>query len=244
MCFYDDLTSNNPPLLIINIKKMVKKGDKIMADNKLMTGIIRHVQTNFWLYIISILCLCIGIVLGIYTVGYMSSFEKSDLLSYMQSFCSSIATTNINSQTIIFESIKNNLTLLAAIWFLGLTMIGIPIILLLEILKGFTIGYTTCFIINGLGVKGIWISLLGILPQNIIYIPCLIFSSVLAMDFSITMLKSKESNKYPSLPLRITSYSFAFVFICIFMFLGFLIEAYLTPNMLKLTVINYGSVFS
>lgn len=214
-----------------------------MSDNKFITGIIRHVKTNFWLYIISILCLCIGIVLGVYTVGYMSSFEKSDLLSYMKSFCSSIVTTDINSQSIVFESIKNNLTLLAAVWFLGLTMIGIPIILLLDILKGFTIGYTTCFVINGLGVKGIWISLLGVLPQNLIYIPCLIFSSVLAMDFSITMLSSKENNKYTSLPLKIAAYSVSFLFISIFMFLGFLIEAYLTPNMLKLTVINYGSVF-
>src|SRR5674536_52412 len=124
-----------------------------MFENKLMTGIIRHVQTNFWLYIISILCLCIGIVLGVYTVGYMSSFEKSDLLSYMKSFCTSIATANIDSQSILLASVKNNLVLLLAIWFLGLTMIGIPIILLLEILKGFTIGYTTCFVVNGLGIK-------------------------------------------------------------------------------------------
>lgn len=214
-----------------------------MFENKLMTGIIRHVQTNFWLYIISILCLCIGIVLGVYTVGYMSSFEKSDLLSYMKSFCTSIATANIDSQSILLASVKNNLVLLLAIWFLGLTMIGIPIILLLEILKGFTIGYTTCFVVNGLGIKGIWISILGVLPQNIIYIPCLIFSSVLAMDFSITVLKSKENNKYPSLPLRIAAYSLSFVFVSIFMLLGCLIESYLTPNILKMTVLNYGSVF-
>jgi len=214
-----------------------------MFENKLMTGIIRHVQTNFWLYIISILCLCIGIVLGVYTVGYMSSFEKSDLLSYMKSFCTSISTANIDSQSILLASVKNNLVLLLAIWFLGLTMIGIPIILLLEILKGFTIGYTTCFVVNGLGIKGIWISILGVLPQNIIYIPCLIFSSVLAMDFSITVLKSKENNKYPSLPLRIAAYSLSFVFVSIFMLLGCLIESYLTPNILKMTVLNYGSVF-
>ena len=214
-----------------------------MLENKLMTGIIRHVQTNFWLYIISILCLCIGNVLGVYTVGYMSSFEKSDLLSYMKSFCSTIVTANINSQSILLESIKNNLIVLLAIWFLGLTMIGIPIILLLEILKGFTIGYTTCFVVNGLGIKGIWISILGVLPQNLIYIPCLIFASVLAMDFSITVLKSKENNKYPSLPLRIAAYSLSFVFVSIFMLLGCLIESYLTPNILKMTVINYGSVF-
>lgn len=214
-----------------------------MLENKLMTGIIRHVQTNFWLYLISILCLCIGIVLGVYTVGYMSSFEKSDLLSYMKSFCSSIVTSNISSQSILLESVKNNLILLLAIWFLGLTMIGLPIILLLEILKGFTLGYTTCFVVNGLGIKGIWISLLGVLPQNLIYIPCLIFSSVLAMDFSITVLKSKENNKYPSLPLRIAAYSLSFVFVSMFMLLGCLIEAYLTPNILKITVMNYGSIF-
>ncbi len=101
----------------------------------------------------------------------MGSFEKGDLLSYVESFSKSISSNGIDSKSILFEAIKNNITLIIAIWFLGLTMIGIPVILIIDVIKGFTIGFTTSFIVNGLGMKGIWMSLLGVLPQNLIYIP-------------------------------------------------------------------------
>ncbi|NFB06981.1 stage II sporulation protein M, partial [Clostridium botulinum] len=35
-------------------------------ENKFLGNINRHVQENFWLYIISLLCICTGLVLGIY----------------------------------------------------------------------------------------------------------------------------------------------------------------------------------
>ncbi|EPS49865.1 sporulation protein [Clostridium botulinum CFSAN002367] len=55
-------------------------------ENKFLGNINRHVQENFWLYIISLLCICTGIVLGIYSVKYMGSFEKGDLFKLCREF--------------------------------------------------------------------------------------------------------------------------------------------------------------
>lgn len=221
---------------------MVNKGGKVMSQNGLLNGIIKHFQDNFWLYIISFLCICTGIVLGIYTVKYMGDFQKTDLLSYVKSLSSNITNNNISSKSILFETIKNNLLVIIGIWFLGLTMIGIPVILILDIIKGFTIGFTFSFIIGGLGIKGIWVSLLGVLPQNIIYIPCMIFASVIAMEFSLMILKDKENREKSNIWMRVTSYSFYFLFTSVVMFSGFFLEAYLTPNLLKLIVKSTGFV--
>lgn len=213
-----------------------------MSENKMVNIINKHIQNNFWLYIISLLCICTGIVLGIYSVRYMGSFEKSDLLSYLKNFNSSIGSGNINYKSIFIETIKSNISVLAAVWFLGLTMIGIPVILIIDIIKGFTIGFTISFIINGMGIKGMWFSLLGVLPQNIIYIPCMIFASVLAMEFSLTILKDKTNKQWVSnIWIRITSYSFSFILLLAVMFIGFCMEAYITPNMIKFVVASIGS---
>ncbi|MBD5642830.1 stage II sporulation protein M [Clostridium botulinum] len=210
-------------------------------ENKFLGNINRHVQENFWLYIISLLCICTGIVLGIYSVKYMGSFEKGDLLSYVESFSKSISSNGIDSKSILFEAIKNNITIIVAIWFLGLTMIGIPVILIIDVIKGFTIGFTTSFIVNGLGMKGIWMSLLGVLPQNLIYIPCIIFASVLSMEFSIQILRDKNNRGFQNgIWVRATSYSFSFAFVVVIMFIGFLMESYITPNMIKLVVARAG----
>lgn len=210
-------------------------------ENKFLANINRHIQENFWLYIISLLCICTGIVLGIYSVKYMGTFEKGDLLSYMENFKNSISSNGVDSKSILFETIKNNITLIIGIWFLGLTMIGIPVILILDVIKGFTIGFTTSFIVNGLGIKGIWMSLLGVVPQNLIYVPCIIFASVLAMEFSIHILRDKNNKGFQNgVWIKVTSYSFSFLFVTIIMFVGFLMESYITPNMIKLVVERMG----
>ncbi|MBV4418649.1 stage II sporulation protein M [Clostridium tyrobutyricum] len=210
-----------------------------MLNGKVTELINKNVQDNFWLYVISLLCVCTGIVLGVYSVRYMGGFEKSDLLSYLNSFKNSIDNSSINYKSIFIETLKINVPMLVAIWFLGLTMIGIPIILIIDVLKGFTIGFASSFIIGEMGMKGIWFDLLGIFPQNIIYIPCIIFSSVLAMEFSLTMFRDRSNNQWKShILLKLTSYSITFVFIIGIMCIGFILEVYLTPNMVKLIVMN------
>ncbi len=206
-----------------------------MFNRKALINANDHFQQNFWLYVISLLCIFTGIVLGIYTVKYMGVNDKGDLINYFTGFTKNILQENFKYKTIFMDVLKNNISLIFAMWFLGLTMVGIPVILIIDVIKGFTIGFSISFVINGLGTKGLGVVLLGILPQNIIYIPCVIISSVIAMEFSLNILKDKmNKQRLGSIWIRITSYSFIFVLISIFMCTGFLFETYVTPSIVKL----------
>ncbi|MHC6179463.1 stage II sporulation protein M [Clostridium sp. JNZ X4-2] len=212
-------------------------------ENKVSGLINKHIKNNFWLYVISLLCLFTGIVLGIYSVRYMGGFEKSDLVNYLKNFTTTIDSGSVNYKSILFQTLKNNIPVILAIWFLGLTMIGIPIILVIDIVKGFTIGFSMSFIISQMGIKGIWISLLGILPQNIIYIPCIILSSVFAMEFSLMIFKDRSKVQWKShILVSITSYSIYFLIVAMIMCMGFFMEAYLTPNMIKLVAAGFEGI--
>lgn len=214
-----------------------------MLDSKIPNLINTHVQNNFWLYVISLLCFCTGIVLGIYSVRYMGGFEKNDLLSYLNSFKNSLQSGNINYQAIFIETLKINIPIILAIWFLGLTIIGIPVILVIDVIKGFTIGFASSFIINEMAIKGIWFDILAIFPQNIIYVPCIIFSSVLAMEFSLNMLKDRSKSQWKTyMLLKLTTYSIAFLIVIVVMSIGFVMEVYLTPNIMKIIVLNSGAL--
>jgi stage II sporulation protein M len=176
-----------------------------------------------------------GIVLGIYAVKYMGEFEKGNLAAYLTSFSENISSGDFQYSSMLLDIIQNNLPIILAIWFLGLTMVGIPIILIIDVVKGFTIGFTLSFLIKSFGTQGIGIVLLGVLPQNLIYIPCVLFSSVIAMEFSLNILKDKMNNHWlNSIWMRIASYSFVFIAIFITMCLGFVVETYITPNLVKL----------
>lgn len=204
------------------------RGKKIFDFNE-------HLQDNFWLYIISILCIFTGVVLGIYAVKYMGSFENENLISYLNSFTQNISQGNFKYKIMFTDILKNNFPIIIAIWFLGLTMIGIPIILIIDLIKGFTIGFTISFIIKAFGSKGIGIVLLGILPQNIIYIPCVIICSVIAMEFSLNIIKERLNKQWTnSILMRIASYSLGFIAIFSVQCIGFVMEAFIIPNLVKL----------
>ena len=214
-----------------------------MVPNTLISNINKHIQENFWLYIISILCVFTGIILGIYSVKYMGTIERNDLVNYLMNFIDPSNTSGISYKSIFLQSIKNNLPVIIFIWFLGLTIVGIPIIIIIDLLKGFTVGFTFSFMISGLGKSGIGIAMLGVLPQNIIYIPCIIFASVASMEFSIMLLKSKFNKQWTSsISSRIIYYSVIFIVIIVLLFIGIVIESYIAPYFVKNIINNMGSL--
>ena len=214
-----------------------------MSSNTLISNVNKHIQENFWLYIISILSVFTGIILGIYSVKYMGEFERNDLLNYLMNFIDPSNANGISYKLIFLQSIKNNLPVIIFLWFLGLTIVGIPIIIIIDLLKGFTVGFTFSFMISGLGKSGIGIAILGVLPQNLIYIPCIIFGSVVSMEFSVMLLKNKFNKQWASsISNRIIYYSVIFIVIIIFLFIGIIIESYITPYFVKNLINNMGSV--
>jgi len=206
-----------------------------MSNRRTAINLGNHIQENFWLYVISLLCVFTGIVLGIYSVKYMANSDRSSLVSYLSNFSQNITHGNFKYNSIFIDVIKNNIPLIIAIWFLGVTMIGIPIIILIDIVKGFTVGFTLSFMISGFGVKGIGVAALGVIPQNLLYIPCIIIASVLSMEFSVNLLKEKMNKRYnSSIWVKLATYSFYFAVITIVMFLGFALETYVSPSLVKL----------
>ncbi|MCM8711057.1 stage II sporulation protein M [Clostridium sp. SYSU_GA19001] len=206
-----------------------------MTNGRRIINFNKHIEDNFWLYIISMLCVFTGIVLGIYAVKYMGIVENENLLSYLNDFTKNIAGVSFQYKNMFLDILKNNFPLIIAIWFLGLTMVGIPVILIIDVIKGFTIGFTISFMIKSFGAKGIGMVLLGVLPQNIIYIPCIMLSSVIAMEFSLNILKDSRAKKHwiGGIGIRIVSYTIIFVMIFAVMCSGFLLETLVTPNLIK-----------
>lgn len=208
-----------------------------MYRDKFADVLKKHFEKNFLLYIISLLCIFTGIILGMYFVKYMGSVETGKLESYMQEFVKSFLSNKVSYKSIFLQTLKNNLPVMIVLWFLGLTMIGIPMILIIDIIKGFTVGFSISFFVNSMGVKGVWVSLSSVILQNIIYIPCILFCSVLAMEFSLMLFKNNFKSRWSSSALsNVASYSLIFLMSFLFMFMGFLLETYVTPNILKIII--------
>ena len=137
--------------------------------------LIEYIIRNKKNFIIIAILFCIGIAAGIFLVNNSNEIQRQELNEYITSLIKKIKeTNNVNNFELLMLSIKENVTIILIIWFLGCTIIGGIFIYLAILYKGFTIGYTISAMVAVLGIKqGIMISIISLLLQNIIFLPAL-----------------------------------------------------------------------
>ncbi|ENZ02014.1 stage II sporulation protein M [Clostridium thermobutyricum] len=191
-------------------------------------------------YLIVLLFFCIGVVIGVYAVKYMSLTDRQDLTSYYSSFIENIQTNEISYANLLFEIFKKNIIIIIPIIILGFTFFGSPIILIINLMKGFSIGYTFTFLLTMFNGDGLMLAVSSLVPQNIIYIPCIVATSIIALSLSTLKFKEKFIKKMPikNLLLNKGGTNILLIILCIFI-IGMIIEAYLSPNLIKLVVTKF-----
>jgi len=115
-------------------------------------------------------------------------------------------------------------------WFIGSTVIGLPIVLGIVLYRGFCIGYTVSSSIMVLGTqKGIVFSLVTILMQNIVIIPVLIGLAVSGIKLYQSIMKDKRRENVKLEIIRHTGIS---LILFMFLVIASLIEVYISTNLL------------
>ena len=198
-----------------------------------------NIRKNMVLYITVTLFFIIGITIGAITIKALDYNEKQNLVLYMNKFFQIVDKEGIKGANIFSESLKNNFQTIFFIWLLSITVIGIPVTLFIISFRGFIVGFTVAFFIEGMGWKGLILTILAILPQNIIYIPCILALAGISIKFSLNVIKRNLSNgsaqQYKNNILNYTIFAgIIFVIMCF----GSVVEAYLSPQLLK-SISNY-----
>lgn len=184
-------------------------------------------------FFIVLIMFCLGISFGLYTVKYMGPSDKTDLLNYFTGFTNSIENQPINYGVLFFEVIKKNIILIIPIFIFGLTFFGYPIILLIDLIKGFTIGYTFSFIVTTFEGKGIGLAIAAIIPQNLIYIPCFIGLSVISLAMSMEKFKGYFFRNLKGKSIVEPYFIYRLILVLALFSVGMFVETYLTPNLFK-----------
>lgn len=141
------------------------------------------------IYVFMIILFLTGIIFGAVIVNSMNFVQKQDLFFYLEQFFGKIDNEQkISNGEILKSSFFYHAKYLLLLFFLGLSVIGLPIIWILLFLKGVVIGFSVGFIVNQLGLKGLLLASVSIAPQNFIIIPVYIVAGSLSMIFSLILL--------------------------------------------------------
>lgn len=201
--------------------------------NVLMSRFNATLRNSKGYFFIVLIMFCLGISFGLYTVKYMGPSDKNDLMNYFSSFTNSIENESINYGSLLFEVVKKNMILILPVIILGLTFFGDPIILIIVLLKGFTLSYTFSFITTTFEGKGIGLAMAAIIPQNLIYIPCIILLSVISIGMSTEKFKERFFKSSKNKNTVSNGVLYKFLMIILFFTLGMLIETYISPSLIK-----------
>lgn len=184
-------------------------------------------------FFIVLIMFCLGLSFGLYTVKYMGQADKNDLINYFTSFAKSLEENQINYGSLLIEVMKKNLIIILPIFLLGLTFFGGPVILIIDLLKGFILGYTFSFMATLFQGKGFGLAIISIIPQNLIYIPCIIGLSIIGLSMSTENFKRKffKKNKGDSPFSEGTLKKLAII--AILFIVGMFVETYISPILMK-----------
>ncbi len=180
---------------------------------------------GLWL-LAAALCLLIGLVAGIITAADIAE-QNSELGTFADTFLKALPELAMDSSLETGTALAGNWRFFAVIWFLGLSVFGIPLVGLLLFLRGFALGFSVSFLVGRQLSAGLLVAILGVLPQNLLLVPAMIIAGTLAAVFAQKLWHGKV------LWRSIGVYSGCFILIFLVTAVAAWLQGYVSPVLLK-----------
>ena len=205
---------------------------------QLMKKIIKLINTEFnknkKYFIFVTILLIIGFVAGSFFITILSSDDKKLVGETISNFFMKIKNNKVDSIYSLRTSLSTNLLYVIFIWLLGVSIIGIPIIIFLVFIKSFVLGFSLSGIIYQYKLKGTLLSLGYIFPHQIINLVVISFIGLYALKVSISLIKLIISKKQINFKIIMKKYLGALIICIVLGLISSLFESFFCIYIIKL----------
>ncbi|WP_058303773.1 stage II sporulation protein M [Gorillibacterium timonense] len=202
----------------------------MQANRKLAT----HVKSYLSFYIFVSAIFVTGVIFGVVLVSALTLDMTQEIRRHLGHFFETMNQGEELDAVRSFWSIFGmNVKWVLLIWLFGLSVIGLPLILVLDFFKGALIGFTVGFLAGQYAWKGLLFSLASVVPQNLILIPVMLIGSVSALSFSVYLVKNRFLKQRGTLYQPLFRYCALALLLVILTAAVSLYEAYLSPELMK-----------
>lgn len=202
--------------------------------NKLFSKLKLESIKNKRLYLFLLIVFIIGVIFGSLFITILDEQDKSDVLNQIATFFNQIKTNKIDYLGVLKNSIISNILYITLIWFLGISIIGIPLIIIMLFLKGFMISFSLVAIITKYNIIGVLGALTYIFPHIILSVLIIFMMSYYALKLSFILLNAVIKKKSVNFSEIVNHYGFVLIVSVIFMIIASLIETFISPFVIKL----------
>lgn len=202
--------------------------------NRIVNRTKNHIEIQKKKYVFLLSIILIGIISGILFILFINKEDKLLVRKEIEIVFDTINNHKINYFSTFINSICSYMLSLIGIYLLGISIIGMPLIILFLYIKGFVFGFSISSIINLYHLKGIPLVLSYLFPSHLLLLIVWLLLGYYSLSFSIRIFRYlflKENiplNKYFKKLNKVLLISLILTIICS------LLETFLSPFLIDL----------
>ncbi len=197
-------------------------------------GAIWFIFHNLPIIMTAIFFFLLGISAGVFMESFLSPENRVSIQSFLDTTLFVTDLSGINLPHVFFDSLVVNLILIFVIAIAGFTVVGFPLALLILSYKGAALGFSSALFIETMGVKGISMVTMTLMPQNLLFIPAFLCGTVASLSMSFSILSEHFARAGKNLFSNTAGYIYLFMILSLLILGGCFIEAFICPFLQQL----------
>ena len=194
-----------------------------------------EVRDNKVQYLVLVFFLVAGIAAGTITVQNMQPTAKTEINNYIIILFTAIKTKTIDYFSILVNSFLQNSVLFAIIAMSSMVMIGLPIIAVTILAKGFFVGFTVGVLALNIGAGGFAAIVFCTFLPNIVLVPCILKAGTLGINNVVSVVKNRRiPGTTRDRLIQSTPHLRQVLKIYLVALIGVALETFLTPMLIKI----------
>jgi len=201
---------------------------------KKMDKLKEYLKMNKKIFIFLLVLFIVALIAGSIFSVTLNDSDTALVNTYLENYINSINDNTIIFKDTLINSISSNLITTVIIWLLGISVIGLPIIIFLFFYKCFVIGFAISSILMKYKVKGLLLSIFYVFPHHIINI--LLTMVLISYAFIISIKIINAVIKRREISFKDITYKYLVILglTCLVLVFSSLYEAFIVPKLIKL----------
>ena len=189
------------------------------------------ITINKKMFIFLLALFVIGIIVGSLFVTILKDSDKTLITESLNNFFTNVKTLNLKWKSTLITTLLTQISYVIGIWILGISIIGLPLILIIYFSKAFILGFSVGSILLNYNVKGILLSITYIFPHQIINFFIYTILSIYSLSLSIKLFDSLLHKKKLDFRPILNKYLFILLLSIVLCIVSTLLEVFVMPRL-------------
>lgn len=194
------------------------------------------IKINKKIFVFLFVLMLMGIIAGSIFTTILNSSDKELVINHLNEFIDNINNNKLDYIFALKNNIITNISYVILIWLLGISVIGLPIIIIMFFTKCFILGFSVGAVLTTFKLKGILVSLVYVFPGQVISLLFLLLLMMYSMSFTFKMIYAILKKKSIDFKLIMNKYFKILLIVLSVVILMNLYDTYLMPRLIKLLI--------